>query len=67
MPYLLNMDRWPFQMIHPLSEELPDNSRLGFLEMAHTHWGDRRYLEVIDAYGGRPVSGNHATLLYATA
>jgi hypothetical protein len=37
--YLLNIDEWPFQLIHPLSEELTDSSRLGLFEMAHARWG----------------------------
>jgi len=62
--YLLNMDAWPFQMIEPLEAELGKTS-LAVLEMAYGHWGDGHYLQAINQYGGRPVTNNHATLLYA--
>lgn len=61
--YLLNIDDWPFSQITPLNREHPP--RLGLFEIAYSHWGDPRYLEVIETWGGRPVSENHATLLYA--
>lgn len=62
--YLLNIDQWPFELIKPLNEEFSGgNSALAVFEMAFNRWGDRQYLEVIDAWGGRPVGG-HATLLY---
>ena len=62
--YLLNMEEWPFQMIEPLESERSELS-LAVFEMAHHHWGDDSYLQVINRYGGRPVAHNHATLLYS--
>lgn len=63
--YLLHIDQWPFEQIKPLNEEFSKsgNSAFAVFEMAFNRWGDRRYIEVIDAWGGRPVDG-HATLLY---
>jgi len=65
--YLLDMDSWPFEMLSPLSTDRIDknNAWLALFELAHGHWGDRLYLDVINAYGGRPVPVSHATLLYA--
>jgi hypothetical protein len=63
--HLLDMASWPFEMIHPVEEEIArgDRGRLGVFERAHARWGDRRYLDVIEKHGGRPVLGGHATLL----
>jgi len=67
--YLLDMDAWPFQMLTPLKTDRVDNNHawLAAFELAYAHWGDRLYLDVINAWGGRPVPVNHATLLYAKA
>lgn len=62
--HLLHMDEWPFEMIEPLSTEHGDVRHLGLFETVHSWWGDERYLEVIAAWGGRPVTAGHATLLY---
>ncbi|NLF29376.1 MAG: hypothetical protein GX591_00655, partial [Planctomycetes bacterium] len=63
--YLLHMDQWPYEMIKPMSKESP-NDRIGqAFEIAYRHWGDRRYLDAINAWGGRPAGC--ATLLYASA
>lgn len=64
--YLLHMDEWPFEMLESLDSELGSTS-LALFEMVHSRWNDASYLQVIDQYGGRPVIGNHATLLYANA
>jgi hypothetical protein len=58
------MDQWPFQMITPLKG---DRSlyHMGLFEMAAARWGEHPYLDVIAAWGGRPVAAGHATLLYA--
>ena len=61
--YLLDLESWPHQMIHPLRPGDSLGGRLALFEMAHTQWGDPAYLEVINSYGGRPVTGEHATLL----
>ena len=61
--YLLHFDEWPFEQITPLDEKAPP--RLALFEMAYRQWRDPRYLQVIDTWGGRPVVGGHATLLYA--
>ncbi|MEX0744708.1 MAG: alginate lyase family protein [Phycisphaeraceae bacterium] len=69
--YLLDMDKWPHQMIKSLAEEAAGanrakfNQRFSLFEMAHRQWGDQRYLDIIDAYGGRPITRDHATLLCA--
>jgi hypothetical protein len=63
--YLLKMEAWPHPMIAPLAKEQAKGSmHLGLFEMAYHYWGDARYLEIIEAYGGRPVAEGHATLLY---
>lgn len=62
--YLLNMETWPFEMLEPLSVDTASLRHLCLFEMAYDHWGDKRYLDVIKAYGGRPVTQMHATLLY---
>ena len=63
---LLHIDEWPHQLIRPLSEEFADRAaRLGVFELAHARWGEKRYLDVIEAWGGRPVIAGHATLLHA--
>lgn len=64
--YLLHMDEWPFEMIHPLESEI-DKISLACFEMAHAHWGDDRYLEVLDHYEARPVEDLQATVLFAQA
>ena len=65
--YLLDLDEWPHKLIKPLEEEFADRGRpLAVFEMAHSRWGDRQYLDVIEAWGGRPVAQHHATLLYGT-
>jgi Alginate lyase len=61
--YLLDMDSWPFEMIHGMAD-LEGNARLGSFELAYRQWGETSYLDVLSAYGGRPVAGTHATLLY---
>ncbi len=61
--YLLHMDEWPFQMIEPLEKELSQGVPALF-EMAHNKWQDDAYLQVIETYGGRPVTNLHATLLF---
>lgn len=61
--YLLDMDAWPFEMIQG-PDDLKANARLGAFELAYRQWGNASYLEVINAYGGRPVANTHATLLY---
>lgn len=63
--FLLDMSRWPFKMIEPLTPETASAHHLGLFELAHARWRDRRYLDVIAAYGGRPVGDSYATLLYA--
>ena len=65
--YLLHLDQWPHKLIKPLEEEFAERSPpLALFELAHTRWGDRKYLDVIDAWGGRPITQHHATLLYGT-
>ncbi len=65
--YLLHVDEWPHKLIHPLEQEFAgEGGRLAVFELAHARWGERRYLDVIDAWGGRPVAEAHATLLYGT-
>jgi len=65
--YLLHLDQWPHKLIKPLEQEFSEHGRpLALFELAHTRWGDRQYLDVIDAWGGRPVTQHHATLLYGT-
>lgn len=63
--YLLRMDEWPFEMIEPLTEDRGGLKHLGLFEMAAARWGPRPYLDVINAWGDRPVTAAHATLLYA--
>lgn len=63
--YLLHMAEWPFEMIEPMSAESGETRLVGLFEPVYAHWGDRQYLEVIQAYGGRPQPGLHATLLFA--
>ncbi len=58
--YLLDMSRWPHQMIEPLDKK-PD---LTVFEVAYARWGEERYLDVINAHGGRPV-GDFVTLMTA--
>ena len=76
--YLLHLDQWPFQMIEPGKVHiLPVDTgwagdpgvtvHMALFEMAYARWGERKYLDVIAAYGGRPVTGSHATLLHAKA
>ena len=60
--YLLHMDQWPHQMIEPMGD---DRGHLGLFEMAYAQWNDPAYLEVLAKWGGRPVAGSHATLLFA--
>lgn len=58
--HLLNMDGWPFQMIEPLNRPAPGTGApadMGLFELAHAQWGEERYLDVINHYGGRPVAG----------
>ncbi len=63
--YLLHMDEWPYEMITPMSAER-GNGRIGqVFEIAHRRWREATYLEVLDAWGGRPCGRN--TLLYASA
>jgi hypothetical protein len=62
--YLLHMDEWTFRMIEPLAQDASAPRHLGLFEMAHARWGDRRYLDVINAWGGRPVAACHDTLLF---
>jgi hypothetical protein len=62
--YLLQMEKCPHQMIEPMSD---DRGHLGLFELAHRAWEDERYLQVLAAWGGRPVGGvggSHATLLF---
>ena len=65
--YLLNMAEWPFQMIEPLSEAFGDTRLVSLFEAAYARWADPQHLAVIEAYGGRPQTGSHATLLFARA
>jgi hypothetical protein len=65
--YLLDMDKWSFEMIEPMHRPAAGagaDAEMGTFELAHRTWGDARYLEIIEAHGGRPVGG-HATLLGA--
>jgi hypothetical protein len=62
--YLLHRNEWPFQMIEPLEGDRSSLNHLGIFEMAYARWGDKKYLDVIAAWGGRPVAPAHATLLY---
>ncbi len=61
--YLLDMEKWPFQMLQPL-EAGKESAAFGTFEMAHAHWGDRRYLEVLGKWPGRPVHRGRETLLF---
>ena len=61
--YLLHMETWPFQMLEPFTPGPDAQRRLGCFEMAYARWREPSYLEVLDAYGGRPLAG-HATLLF---
>ncbi len=63
--YLLNMEQWPHPMIEPLLEKDGTLGHLGLFELAYRQWRDPQYLEVINKYGGRPITANHATLLFA--
>ena len=65
--YLLDMDSWPHEMIHPADEDVRDSASLGAFELAYRQWGDERYLQAIDAWSTRPVVVGHATLLYGAA
>ena len=65
--YLLRMDEWPFQMLEPLAPDGKPPRHIGLFEMTYARWGDRRHLDVIDAWGKRPVRGGHATLLFGVA
>ncbi len=62
--YLLHMDQWPFPMLEPLRVDRGSLDHLCLFEMAHNRWGEKRYLDVIAAWGGRPVTAGQATLLY---
>lgn len=65
--YLLDMDRWPHQMIEPLKRDEDGKvAGVALFESAYARWGDRRYLEIMQAYGGRPVAG-HASLFTTRA
>jgi hypothetical protein len=61
--YLLHIDQWPHKMIKPVSEE-PLERHMAAFELAYRQWGDLRYLEIIAAYGGRPVTSCFGTLLF---
>jgi hypothetical protein len=63
--YLLHMEEWPFQMIEPLATGRGGLNHMGLFERAAARWGEHPYLDVIAAWGGRPVTAGHATLLYA--
>ena len=63
--YLLDMDTWPHEMIHPADEDVRGNASLGAFELAYRQWGDERYLKTIEAWSARPIANGHATLLYA--
>lgn len=63
--HLLNMEQWPHPMIRPLANEAAYGLNLTQFELAFARWGDKRYLAVINAWGGRPVMVDHATLLFA--
>jgi hypothetical protein len=65
--YLLNLPSWPFQNLQPLDSAQLRDGLLATFELAHAHWGDPRYLRVIEAWGGRPVTDSHATLLHGIA
>ena len=64
--YMLHIDEWPFQMLEPLNVDVASLNHLGIFEMAHARWGGQQYLDVIAAWGGRPVAACNATLLYGT-
>jgi len=38
---------------------------MGLFEMAAARWGEHPHLDVIGAWGVRPVTAGHATLFYA--
>jgi len=61
--YLCNFDDWPHQQITPMDADHPP--RLGLFEIAHRQWGDPQHLRAIDAWSGRPVTDQHATLMFA--
>jgi len=63
--HLLHMEQWPHQMIRPLADDAAAGPHLAQFELAYARWGDERHLAVINAWGGRPVMGDHATLLFA--
>ncbi|MEX0884916.1 MAG: alginate lyase family protein [Phycisphaeraceae bacterium] len=63
---LLDMASWPHKMIRPLGDEfVKGGSRMSVFELAHRQWGEPRYMQIIEQHGGRPVTADHATLLYA--
>ena len=64
---LLDMSTWPHEMIKPLEEELKPGARMGVFELAYRQWGDAAYMRIIEQRGGRPVTEDHATLLYTEA
>jgi len=62
--YLLDIDTWPHEMIHPADEDVRDSPRLGAFELAFGQWGDERYLQAMETWTQRPIAAGHATLLY---
>ena len=62
---LPDMSTWPHKLIKPLEQELKPGARMSVFELAHRQWGDEAYMKIIEQRGGRPVTEDHATLLYA--
>ncbi len=63
--YLLHMESWPHPMIRSLPDDATPGQRMGQFELALAHWGEAHYLAAINAWGGRPLQEDHATLLFA--
>ena len=64
---LLDMSTWPHEMIKPLDQELKPGAQMSVFELAYRQWGDDNYMKIIEQRGGRPVTDEHATLLYTEA
>ncbi len=59
--YLLDIETWPHTMMNPVSDA---SGRIAALfETTGSRWGDEQHAAVVQAYGGRPATEDHATLL----